>query len=458
MVRRLLLLRRETVLTTEGPQAHTHGVLPGRLARASAEEGFGLVEMVMATTLFLCISAPLVGVLLASIAQQKLAHERTLAAQTAQSAIETIRALPYSSVGTQSGNPTGTVAAAMPASRFGIGLDATVTTRISFMDDAPSTSYRTRADYKRVVVTVVRNADSKQLTQDVTYVAPPGGGAYAGQSEGIALAQVIDSALNTPVPGATVTLSGGPTPARNDVTDASGSVVFPALLPTTVALNHYDLTVTANGYTTLREDTPPSTSARSAIVGGQTFQTILRVYRAATIYVGVLNPDGTPYTGAATATIGSTRGTQSFPFSGGRLTVQTIAGEPVVPNVQYTARVLASNGAASSATTQLVPNSYPVDLTKTFALTLGAPAAMQTLTVNVVNAAGTRIAGASLTVSGGPGSNILLTGTADSTGTVVFSVPSNATPGYTTTATSGSLTGSASGGVTVATTRTVTVR
>ncbi len=59
----------------------------------------------MADTLFLIISAPLVGVLLASITQQKLAHERTLAAQTAQSAIETIRALPYNAVGTQNGQP-----------------------------------------------------------------------------------------------------------------------------------------------------------------------------------------------------------------------------------------------------------------------------------------------------------------------------------------------------------------
>src|SRR4051794_24680395 len=81
--RRLLLLRRETVLT-EGSQTHTHGERPGRLERVKAEEGFGLIEMLMATTLFLCVSAPLVGVLLASVAQQKLSRERTLAAQAAQ--------------------------------------------------------------------------------------------------------------------------------------------------------------------------------------------------------------------------------------------------------------------------------------------------------------------------------------------------------------------------------------
>jgi type II secretory pathway pseudopilin PulG len=443
----------------QGSQRHIRRALSGRLARASAEDGFGLVEMVMSTTLFLVISAPLVGVLLASVAQQKLAKERTLAAQTAQSAIETIRAMPYGSVGTTNGNPAGTVQPSQSASSFGIaGLDATVTTRISFMDDAPSTSYRTRADYKRITVTVIRNGDSKPLTQDVTFVAPPGGGAYAGQSEGIVMAQVIDAALNTPIPGATVTLSGGPTPLRTDAADASGSAVFPSLLPTTPAADHYDVTVAATGYTTMREDTPPGSAARSSMVGGQTFQTVIRVYKGSTIYVTAKNPDGSLYAGTATATVGSTRGTQSFSFTGGQLTVQTLAGEAVVPNVQYTARILAANGAYSTATTQTVPTSYPTDLTKTFTLTLGAPTTMVALTVHVVNASNVKVPGATVTVSGGPGSNILLTGTTDANGNAVFSVPSNASPGYTTAATSGALTGTASGAVTATTTRNVTVR
>jgi hypothetical protein len=447
---------------TEGSQTNTHGNRPGGLERVGAEEGFGLIEMLMATTLFLCVSAPLVGVLLASVAQQKLSRERTLAAQTAQTAIESIRALPYNAVGTQNGNPAGTIPPSQPANQFGIpGLDATVTTRISYMDDAPSTAYRTRADYKRVVVTVIRNGDSRRLTQDVTYVAPPGGGTYAGQNEGIVLAQVIDAALNTPLPGASVTISAGPTPARTDTTDASGAVVFPALLPTNATLNHYDVTTAMTGYTTLREDTPPSSAARTSLVGGQTFQTIVRMYKPATITVIPRNADNTAYMGQATVTISSTRGAQAFSFTGGTFTLappQTLAGEQMVPNVQYTVRLLAANGAVTTATTQAVPNSYPTDLTKTFIVTLGAPAAMQVLTVKVVNASGVKVPGATVTVSGGPGSNVLLLATADANGTAVFNVPTNSSPGYTTTATSGALTGTASGAVTAATTRTVTVR
>jgi hypothetical protein len=419
-----------------------------------------MIETVMAMSMFAVVSAPLAGVMLASIAEQTVSHERTLAAQTAQTAIESIRALPYDSIGVVNGNPSGTVAPAMPASQLGVqGLDATVTTQISYMDDAPATSYRTRADYKKVIVTVTRNSDSRRLTQEATYVAPPGAGAYAGQSQGIVIAQVIDYALNTPLTNAIVTLSAGPSPTRNDLTDASGTAVFPAILPTTVSLNHYDLAVTAQGYTTLKDDLPPAAAARTSIASGQTFQTILRVYKGATIYVSAKNADGSTYTGAATATLSSTRGTQSYPFTGGLLTVTSIAGEPVVPNLQYTARILASNGMYSVASTALAPNNYPVDLTKTFVATLNnTPATMVALTVKVVNAAGAAVAGAAVTVSGGPGSNITLAGTTDASGNAVFSVPSNSSPGYTTAATSGALTGTATGAVTGTTTRTVTVR
>lgn len=64
-----------------------------RRASVKSEDGFGLIELVVASTLFIVVSAPLTGVLLASITQQKLARERTLAAQTAETAIEAVRAL-----------------------------------------------------------------------------------------------------------------------------------------------------------------------------------------------------------------------------------------------------------------------------------------------------------------------------------------------------------------------------
>jgi type II secretory pathway pseudopilin PulG len=425
------------------------------------EEGFGLIESVIAMSMFAVVSAPLAGVMLASIAEQSTAHERTLAAQTAQTALEQIRSLPYDSIGVVDGNPAGTVQPTMPAADLGIqGLNATVTTRVSFMDDAPATSYRTRADYKRVVVTVNRNSDGRKLTQQATYVAPPGAGAYAGQSQGIVIVQVVDYALNTPVQNATVLLSGGPSPARNDLTDASGQAVFPSLLPTGAApQDHYDATASVSGYTELRDDLPPSATARTSIVAGQTFQTALRVYKGCTITVNVANANGTAYTGSGTVTLSSARGTQSYAYSGSPLTVTGIAGELIVPSLTYTARFVASNGMYATGVGAVVPNAYPTDLTKMFTTTLNStPATMVALTVKVVNASSVVQPGASVTVSGGPGSNILLAATADASGLATFSVPSNSSPGYTWTAKNGALAGSGSGGITGATTKTVTIR
>jgi type II secretory pathway pseudopilin PulG len=424
------------------------------------EEGFGLIESVMAMSMFAVVSAPLAGVMLASVATQRGAHERTLAVQTAQTQIEGIRALPYDSVGVVNGNPAGTITATVPASQLGIqGLDATVTTKVSFMDDAPATSYRTRADYKRLIVTITRNSDQRRLVQQATYVAPPGAGAYAGQSQGIVLAQVIDLVLNTPLVNASVNIAGGPSPTRNDLTDAAGQAVFPSLLPTTAAQPAYDVTVATPGYTVLKDDLPPAAAAHTSIVAGQTFQTVLRAYKPCTIVVTAANSNGTPYTGTATATISSSRGTQSISFTGPQLTVTSIAGEPVVPNLQYTVRILAPNGMYSAPVQALVPTSYPTDLSKTFVTTLSAATApMFPLTVKAVNAAGVAQPGSTVTVTGGPGSNISLVGTTDASGNAVFSVPSNSSPGYTATVKNGVLTGTATGGVTAATTRTVTIR
>jgi hypothetical protein len=83
---------------------------------------------------------------------------------------------------------------------------------------------------------------------------------------------------------------------------------------------------------------------------------------------------------------------------------------------------------------------------------------MPTLTVKVTNSLAQKVVGATVTVNGGPGSNISLIGTTDATGAVVFSVPSSSSPQYTVTATSGALTGTWTGGVTSNTTTPVTVR
>ena len=296
-----------------------------------------------------------------------------------------------------------------------------MTTEITYVNDPVSPDYATYADYKKVVLTITRNRDSRQLAREVTYVAPPVGTGNAR----IIKVQVVDYALRTAVEGASVALATGPSAPRTDRTDPAGWVLFPDLIPNPASgpQAFYDITVGASGYTTLRDDLPPATQAHTRIVAGQTFTTVLQVYRPATIYLQVRNSSGTPYAGTAPVTVSSSRGTQTFNVNGGAATVTQVAGEPVVPGLQYTVTT-AAGGQFAGVANQTVPNNYPVDLTSTFTLTLQAYST-RVLTVQVRRTNGSSVSGANVVVRAGP-VPVYLAGTTTSSGRAVFTVPAGA--------------------------------
>jgi hypothetical protein len=391
-------------------------------------------------TILTIVAAPLLGVLTASISSQKLSRERTIAEQTVMSQIESIRALPYASVGIPSGNPPGTLPASQSIDKG--GLHATLGTSVTYVNDPVPYGYVTDADYKKVTLTLTRRSDGKQLAKETTFVSPPGKGAWSGPNQSIIKAQVIDYYSNAPVQGATLSLATGPSAPRSDTTDASGSVIFPDLTPnpTSGSQQYYDLSVSAPGYTTLSTDASPNGPSHVQLSAGQSFNTTIRIYKAATINVNIQR-SGTAYTGSTSVTVSSSRGSQTFTATGGSLAITQIAGEAVVPGLQYT--VSASDSALDYAApvTAAVPNAYPTDLTKTFTANMSPPVPV---TVNV-KYSGANKSGATVTFKTGP-LNVNLTGTTDANGNVVFTVPVGS--GYTSTATWSGHTGSWSGSVT----------
>lgn len=227
-----------------------------------------------------------------------------------------------------------------------------------------------------------------------------------------------------------VSLQAGPSAPRNDTTDETGTVTFPALTanPTSGAQAHYDLVVAPpTGYVALADDVTPSSAAHVQLAPGQTFTTALRVYQPATVTVYAANPPvGAPYT----LYVGSARASESWVLDEGtgRHTVSSLAGESLVPlpsSSPYTvgaAAVVGSGGSAlyyfTPAESKGVPASYPDDLTQTFNLTFGTPyaaAAVSILTVRVQTSEGAPDGGARIDVTGGPGS-VYLTATTPSTG------------------------------------------
>src|SRR5262249_58048218 len=97
-----------------------------------------------------------------------------------------------------------------------------------------------------------RTGDGAQLPTQVTHISPSQKAPYGNP---IASVQVLDTGSNSPVSGITVNLQTGPSAPRSDVTDSTGSVVFPALTanPTSGSTAYYDLVLGGLG-----SDTAPA--------------------------------------------------------------------------------------------------------------------------------------------------------------------------------------------------------
>ena len=185
-----------------------------------------------------------------------------------------------------------------------------------------------------------------------------------------------------------VSLATGPSAPRNDVTDASGTVMFAGLTPnpTSGGQAYYDLSLTPpTGYVTLYDTVSPAAPAHVQLSPGQTWPTALYIYKPATIYVDLRNFDGTPYTGSGTtATVSYTRNStlysKAFRYPGSTLSVTSMTEGTqtvqLIPGLSYTVSVLGGTFYYKDTTvspqnsgTANVPDGYPNVLTHTFTFT-----------------------------------------------------------------------------------------
>lgn len=421
---------------------------PGRVARGAlrlirSEQGFTLIEAILAMAIFLGVSTALAGVLTSSISARSIASERTAAEQVANDQLEWIRSLAYANVGlTTNGNPTGDVNASGDQSAFGgpvVPSRYTVAIEISWVDDPVPTSFSTKANYKNVIVTVSRARDSKVLTAQSTQVGPRQRAAFGGINLGIVNVQMQDYYTNAPFPGTVVNLNNGPSSPLTDTTDTAGALRFPALLPATGS-TYYDLVVPSfNGYILL----PNPTVTHFQLAAGSTPPTkVLQVYKPVILTADFRQSGGTPFVGTVNFTVASSRGSKSYTYTGTPVTIATItnsttgASEQLVPaTYAITITNQAAAGFYADVLTQNVPatlSDYPADLAATGTLTadpLGSISA-------TVTSAGGPVVGATVTVAGGPRSIATTTATTNASGIATFSgLPAGS--GYTVTASKG---------------------
>lgn len=426
-------------MTTVGAHLRRIGVSGLRRRLVRDQRGFTLIEMMIASSIFIGVAAALAGILGSSIVAHDLARERTFAQQAVTAQIECVRRLAYQDVGLYpSGNPRGKVGytgggdfckgATSTISKT--GLTATMTTTIDYVDDKAPNAPTTAADYKKVTVTVTRS-DGRVLASQVTFVAPVQRAPYGGINNAILNVTVMDYGLNQPVQDATVSLASGPSAPLSDTTDALGLASFAALTPTTTsgaATDFYDITATKSGYTTLPADLPPASAAHKVVDPSATVPATIRIYKGATIDVNLLDGAGGPaYTGAVTVKVTSdyTSTTQSYAMSGGAGSITTFEGVPVVPKVNYTLRAYTTTGLCADPITQEVPDDYPTTLTTSYTLEL-EPCDVGTVIVNV-NQLGGPANAATVTLQGGPNDYAPITQSTDVAGQTTFTnLPSGA--------------------------------
>ena len=436
----------------------------------------------MTAVILAIIAVPISGVLLAAAAESSVARERTASDQLVQAKLEAIRTLSYAQVGITGGNPPGTLTASISAG-LPSGEQITVTTQVTYVSDPIPTAYVTQADYKKVVVTVKRSSDGKQLAQDVTYVASASAPPLAGTHWVQIKRQVVDAVTTLPIAGASVALTGGPPGFvnRTDVTDASGTVLFPALDSSIlIPPPNYTITPTATGYTVFPDDVAPMTPEQVGASPGLISTATIRMYLPTSLTVNVQASNGTAYTGGATVSVESSRcgvATVTIPASQSSTTVpncQWATGKsvPLVPNVlgqspnfdKYGATAWSTSGGFWGAATPLtVPSGYPTTLTQTATVKFSATTYGTTKQVTVtVMKGGSGDGTARVNVTGGP-AGVYLYGTTAANGTATFTIPVTSTSSTYTVgandqgATSGTTTFSASTGSPATIASTVTI-
>jgi len=145
--------------------------------RSRSFRGMGIIELVVGIALMLIVFLALFGALRSALELSALAKGKAVATELANSQMEYLRSLPYTSLGTVGGTPSGAIAQA--ATSTVSGTDYGVSTNITYYDDAADGSGgadqdSATQDYKKGKVTVYYNIHGRiGQVKLVSNFAPP---------------------------------------------------------------------------------------------------------------------------------------------------------------------------------------------------------------------------------------------------------------------------------------------
>jgi len=420
-----------------------------------------LLEVLLGMLLLLIVAGGVVAGFTAASSQIGSTRLDVESSKIAQQKLEDLRAMPYSAIGIVNGNPPGTIPASTTQTVNGISY--TTQTTVKYVDDPAVGQPHTYVDYKSIVVVVTPSVPTGQPVTASTMVAPPNYASMSGLST--AVVTVVDAVTLQPLAGMTVSIGGGPSATRTDVTSTAGTVVFAGLTPNPTSTSspqyNYTAQVGQTGWSTDPTTAPTITTAH--LSASQTWQVTIKVFKPTTITASLIDSvTGKPITNYSSVTVASPSPqslTDSQGGTTGAYTFTTLQGQLIEPS-QSAFNVTATADCYGSQTiTQAIPIGYPSITSQGLTFSLVAQAGGH-LTATVLDASTSKpISGATVQISGGQNSISPVVRTTDVNGIATFCEPPSGSTNYTLAAgASGYGAGSTSAVITNGSTTAVTIK
>ncbi|PIR96029.1 MAG: hypothetical protein COT92_03260 [Candidatus Doudnabacteria bacterium CG10_big_fil_rev_8_21_14_0_10_42_18] len=224
----------------------------GMKHKENSQKGFSIVELIITVAIFTILAAGVLGSFLALSQSVKKAREKTVLSSLATNYLEIVRNMPYSQVGTLSGNPPGNLPDFTNAIVEDIeAFNYKIYYEVTYIDDPADgtiilgTDFEPN-DYKQVKMSILNTA-TNQTTHFLTTVVPQG---LEGLNNAGAILVKVFNAQGQPVEGAGIHIehpTSSPTIILDRQSNADGQWVEVGL---PAAINNYRIVVTKAGYST----------------------------------------------------------------------------------------------------------------------------------------------------------------------------------------------------------------
>ncbi len=266
--------------------------------------GFTLIEIVAGIAIFGLLVVAVMGAYGALVKSTKAARMKTITASLAARELEVVRNMSYVSIGTQAGNPSGSLPDQdNPRAETLDGVSFSVYYEVTYMDDPADGTIlagtdTSPADYKQVKLFVDNNL-AGELSTFVTSVSPKG---LEGLDDAGAILILVFDAAGVPVPGAAVTIENdllNPTISLNRTSDSEGKVLEVGL---PASVNGYHIEASKTGYTTdetypLTVDNPNPINPDATVVEGVVTQVSMQIDLLSILNLRTLNSLCQPISG-----------------------------------------------------------------------------------------------------------------------------------------------------------------